>query len=187
MGDIYLFKEDLIKEENINGTNFIIKPLERQDFENNFSYVLSQLTTVGSLNNCSFKEQFDLMKEDGSYFIIVIKDKNSNNDIIGLGSILIERKFIHSTGLVGHIEDIVVDERYRGNRLGKIIIDQLVEIGHALGCYKIILDCSEKNVTFYNKCGFKKKEIQMVLYIDDNEENGISKFNQYQPKIRSRL
>eukprot|EP01095_Lingulamoeba_sp_RSL-Kostka_P015402 TRINITY_DN707_c0_g1_i2.p1 TRINITY_DN707_c0_g1~~TRINITY_DN707_c0_g1_i2.p1 ORF type:complete len:105 (+),score=13.02 TRINITY_DN707_c0_g1_i2:209-523(+) len=67
------------------------------------------------------------------------------------------------------------------------IIDQLVEIGHALGCYKIILDCSEKNVTFYNKCGFKKKEIQMVLYIDDNEENGISKFNQYQPKIRSRL
>ena len=32
-------------------------------------------------------------------------------------------------------------------------------------CYKIILDCAEKNEKFYEKCGFVKKEIQMALYL----------------------
>ena len=31
-----------------------------------------------------------------------------------------------------------------------------------MGCYKVILDCNEDNVTFYEKCGLIKKEIQMV-------------------------
>ena len=30
------------------------------------------------------------------------------------------------------------------------------------GCYKVILDCSDSNVKFYEKCGFQKKEVQMV-------------------------
>ena len=38
-----------------------------------------------------------------------------------------------------------------------------------LGCYKLILDCSESNVKFYEKCGFKRKEIQMARYFEHNE------------------
>lgn len=30
------------------------------------------------------------------------------------------------------------------------------------GCYKVILDCSEDNVPFYEKCGLTRKEVQMV-------------------------
>lgn len=30
------------------------------------------------------------------------------------------------------------------------------------GCYKLILDCAEHNVAFYEKCGLTRKEIQMV-------------------------
>jgi len=44
------------------------------------------------------------------------------------------------------------------------VISQLEHLGISLGCYKIILDCSEKNVPFYEKCGFKKKEVQMAFY-----------------------
>jgi len=44
------------------------------------------------------------------------------------------------------------------------VIEQLKHIGFAQGCYKIILDCNDKNVGFYQKCGFKQKEIQMALY-----------------------
>ncbi len=32
------------------------------------------------------------------------------------------------------------------------------------GCYKVILDCSEKNEGFYAKLGFQRKELQMALY-----------------------
>ena len=45
------------------------------------------------------------------------------------------------------------------------VIEQLVHLGKELGCYKVILDCSQKNVPFYEKCGFKVKEVQMAVYI----------------------
>ena len=44
------------------------------------------------------------------------------------------------------------------------IIDQLKHLAKRSGCYKVILDCAEKNVGFYEKLGFVKKEIQMALY-----------------------
>ena len=30
---------------------------------------------------------------------------------------------------------------------------------------QVILDCSEENQAFYAKCGFKRKEVQMALYL----------------------
>lgn len=51
------------------------------------------------------------------------------------------------------------------------IIEALTNIGRVEGCYKIILDCGEHNVQFYEKCGYKKKEVQMVQYL----HNTISK------------
>jgi glucosamine-phosphate N-acetyltransferase len=32
---------------------------------------------------------------------------------------MIEKKLIHGAGKVGHIEDVVVDETYRGKKLGQ--------------------------------------------------------------------
>lgn len=91
----------------------------------------------------------------------------------------------------GHIEDVVVDSTYRGKNFGLKcvglctflfsplcrLIEQLKHISFAKGCYKVILDCSQKvlralvlacsdeqNVPFYEKTGFKVKEVQMVLY-----------------------
>ncbi|MFS7921590.1 putative glucosamine-phosphate N-acetyltransferase transcription regulator GNAT family [Helianthus anomalus] len=49
-------------------------------------------------------------------------------------------------------------------QLGKKVVGFLVDHARLTGCYKVILDCSEDNRAFYEKCGFKKKEIQMVKY-----------------------
>lgn len=80
-----------------------------------------------------------------------------------------ERKYVHENGLVGHIEDIVVHKEYRKLNFGRYIIDQLKHIGEQVGCYKIILDCSEKNVPFYEKCGFEKKGYEMAWYIEKQQ------------------
>jgi glucosamine-phosphate N-acetyltransferase len=37
----------------------------------------------------------------------------------------------------------------------------LKELAVEKGCYKVILDCSDSNVSFYEKCGFSKTEIMM--------------------------
>jgi hypothetical protein len=35
-------------------------------------------------------------------------------------------------------------------------------VARGKGCYKVILDCADHNVAFYEKCGLTRKEIQMV-------------------------
>ena len=73
----------------------------------------------------------------------------------------------------------------QGRKLGLRIINALEAVGATQGCYKIILDCSKDNIrelaphmrpvfgdltsaAFYEKCGFKHKEFQMVRYMADS-------------------
>jgi glucosamine-phosphate N-acetyltransferase len=99
-----------------------------------------------------------------TYRHFVVVDTADHNSIVGAGTLFIELKFIHACGRVGHVEDVVVAERCRGRALGKVVVEALVEEAKRAGCYKIILDCAEKNVQFYERCGFSKKELQMVIY-----------------------
>lgn len=69
-----------------------------------------------------------------------------DGQLVAAGTIVLEHKFIRNAGIVGHIEDIVVSRELQGRKLGLRIIDALGEIGAATGCYKIILDCDQKNV-----------------------------------------
>ena len=83
--------------------------------------------------------------------------------VVATGNVIIERKVIHRGGLVGHIEDIAVAKDQQGKKLGLILIQHLSEVAKDAGCYKVILDCDEKNVGFYEKCGYKKAGVEMDL------------------------
>lgn len=80
---------------------------------------------------------------------------------------MMERKFIHNCGTLGHIEDIVVSDKERGKGLGKLLIEQLKYLALELGAYKITLDCDRKNEEFYAKSNFVTKGLQMVIYAKD--------------------
>ena len=73
---------------------------------------------------------------------------------------------IHNLGIVGHIEDIAVAKDQQGKKLGLKIIQALDFIAEKVGCYKIILDCSEANEGFYVKCGFKRAGLEMAHYYE---------------------
>jgi ribosomal protein S18 acetylase RimI-like enzyme len=82
------------------------------------------------------------------------------NTIIGVASIHIIYKLSRTLGL---IEDVAVDKDHRGKGIGKNLVEKLIEIGKQKNCDKIVLNTSEKNSKFYEKIGFKKNEIQMVI------------------------
>jgi ribosomal protein S18 acetylase RimI-like enzyme len=103
---------------------------------------------------------------NSDYFKLLVVVDTATSLVVGAGTLLIEPKFIHACGSVGHIEDIVVKQAYRGKSLGKLVVDKLVEEAKQAGCYKVILDCSEQNILFYERCGFKQKEIQMARYFE---------------------
>jgi hypothetical protein len=63
-----------------------------------------------------------------------------------VGSLFVERKFLRGLSLVGHIEDIAVDKKEQGRKVGLRIIQALVGISEGMGCYKTILNCSDKNI-----------------------------------------
>jgi len=150
---------------------FVVRPLHVDDYDKGFLNALGMLTVIGPLTKSQFVEQFTyLLKHNHEYFTIVIED-TKKNIIVGAGTILVERKFVHMNGLVGHIEDIVTHKEYRGMNLGLRVIETLKFIGKMTGCYKIILDCSNDNVKFYEKCGFKQKEVEMVLYLPENDKS----------------
>lgn len=44
------------------------------------------------------------------------------------------------------------------------MIEALVALSRQYGCYKVILDCSEENASFYEKCGLSRNGVQMVSW-----------------------
>ncbi len=115
--------------------------------------LLTQLTTVGNPQSID-SEVFD------NIFVYVL-----DNQIVGCATLLVEKKIIHQGGQVGHIEDVTVDNAHRKQGIGQKLIDHCVQLAQEKGCYKVILDCDEKNVEFYEKCGFKSHGICMRLDI----------------------
>ena len=110
----------------------------------------------------SFSRNFSITLNPG-----YLNDPNSRtmvicegNTIIGVASIHIIYKLSRTLGL---IEDVAVDKNHRGKGIGKSLVKKLIEIGKQKNCDKIVLNTSEKNSKFYEKIGFEKNEIQMVI------------------------
>ncbi|GLT94701.1 hypothetical protein SLE2022_124300 [Rubroshorea leprosula] len=144
--------------------SFRVRKLEISDKAKGFIDLLQQLSVCDSVSDKEFEDRFQELRSYGDDHLICVIEDDSSGKIVATGSLLIEKKFLRNCGKVGHIEDVVVDGSARGKQLGKKIIEFLTDHARAMGCYKVILDCSEDNRGFYEKCGFKKKEIQMAKY-----------------------
>jgi len=144
--------------------SFLIRKIKERDFENGFFETLSNLTVVGDISS-NDKLKSDIICKvlgDQNYIIIVAEDLESKK-VIGTATLLIEQKFIHNGGKVGHIEDVATRKGFEGMGVGRKIINELIEIANEYGCYKIILDCDANVVKFYEKLGFVKKAAMMRL------------------------
>ncbi|GJP29825.1 hypothetical protein CLOM_g7704 [Closterium sp. NIES-68] len=126
--------------------------------------LLSQLTSIGAVTEEQFKDQFALFSQRATDYHVMVIEDTVNSRVVATGTLLIELKFIHSCGEIGHIEDIVVHSSVRGKHLGQRIIQTLTDLAKKQGCYKVILDCDEKNVEFYKKCGYSVKNVGMAKY-----------------------
>lgn len=143
--------------------SFIIRELKEEDLSNGFVETLSNLSEVGKLSNDTIRKREILREIKDKNYRIVIAEDNQNHQIIGSATLLIEQKFIHNGGKAGHIEDVVTRKGYEGKGIGREILKELIKIAKDNECYKIILDCDEKLVKFYEKLGFKKHSIMMRL------------------------
>lgn len=70
---------------------YLMRPLQRGDFDLGFLDVLRVLTQVGDVSKPEFEKQFDAMKAGAStYHVLVILD--GEKKIVGTGALIVERK-----------------------------------------------------------------------------------------------
>jgi len=140
----------------------IIRELKKEDLWNGFLKSLDSLKLASDIDKPKADEVFEKINSNPDYIIAVAE---LDGKIIGSTTLLIESKFIHNGGLVGHIEDVVVDKGFQGKKIGEKIMKYLLLISKNRGCYKTILNCTDDVKPFYEKLGFRK--IASELRIDN--------------------
>ncbi len=132
--------------------NIVIRELQKEDLGNGFLTTLDSLRKTSNIEKNTANKIFDKIENNPDHIIVVAL---IDGKIVGSATLLLESKFIHDGGIVGHIEDVVVDKNFQGQRIGEKIIRYLLEFAKTKGCYKTILDCVDDVKPFYEKLGFK--------------------------------
>ena len=150
----------------VDGIEYINKELVGSDLEEDlggFLLALQNLSKTGDLSISRAKEiLYRINQQEGHVYVV----KTPRDEIIGTITLLIEQKFIHEGGLVGHIEDVAVRKGYEGKGIGGSLVRRALKEAKTFGCYKVILDCSDKNIPFYEKFGFRVEENEMRFNIE---------------------
>lgn len=160
MQEIYGFDHECSAEiqREIASEALIFRSLCEEDFDKGFAETLSAIRPV-NLPQDRIGEIFRERLGQGIHSY-VLEDAGR---IIATATMIIETKFYRSGGKVAHIEDVAVHPDCQRRGFGKMIMTYLKAEAIAQGCYKMILDCSSKNVPFYESNGFKQNEVQMRM------------------------
>ncbi len=140
------------KDLKVKMSEPIIRELRKEDLWNGFLTTLDSLRQASDIDKNKAEAIFEKINSNPDHIIAVAE---LDRKIVGATTLLIEPKFIHKGGLVGHIEDVVVDKDFQGQKIGEQIMKYLLEIAKNRGCYKTILDSTEEVKPFYEKLGFK--------------------------------
>ncbi len=63
--------------------------------------------------------------------------------------------------LMGHIEDVVTKKGYEGQGIGSSLVNVALKEGKEMGFREAILECSDKNIPFYEKNRFIRRNVEV--------------------------
>lgn len=86
---------------------------------------------------------------------------HEEDQVVGTATLIVEQKFIHRGGWVGHVEDVAVHRNHQKKGIGAALVRHAVEEARKLGCYKVILSCFEDRIPFYKGLGFHPHDVGM--------------------------
>jgi glucosamine-phosphate N-acetyltransferase len=138
-----------------------IRELRAADLGNGFLETIANLSDLEGLTVSEARAILRAMELTPLYHVLVAVTPDGG--VIGATTLLVEQKFIHRGGLVGHIEDVVVRKGYEGRGVGGSLVKKAVATAKELGCYKCILDCKSELVGFYEMLGLSKRDVGMRI------------------------
>jgi len=136
--------------------NYIIRQLTKDDY---IEYIglINKFRPIGiDITLEKYEEIYNEILKNSIIFII-----EYNNKLIATAKLIIEQKFIHKLAKYGYIEDVIVDENYRKQNIGKNIIKYIVDYCKTNNFFKITLSCNKSLINFYEKNNFEVYNIHM--------------------------
>jgi len=114
------------------------------------------------------KEKYDIFIDNvlGDYHQIIVLELESK--LIATGTLLIEEKLTYGGCKMGHIENILVDETYRGKGYGELLVKELLDKAKNIMCYRVDLNCNVELENFYRKNNFNASSISMSIFFKEN-------------------
>jgi glucosamine-phosphate N-acetyltransferase len=135
----------------------VVRRLRVSDYDHGFLETLSALRPT-EMSREQFATILHSLGDDCRVWVAEV-----DGAVAATTTLLIERKFIHAGGIVGHVEDVAVNRNFQGRGIGKLLMEQVIAEARAAGCYKVILDCSDRVCGFYQSLGFRPQEISMRI------------------------
>lgn len=135
-----------------------IRELEARDISRGFLATLNALSPAIDIDPNRTRKIFKDIKSNQNHIIVIAE---TDGQIVGTATLLIEPKFIHDGGMAGHIEDVAVRDGFRGCGIGRMLVKYLLRIAGDRGCYKTVLDCTEDVRPFYERLGLRQASCQM--------------------------
>lgn len=128
--------------------SYIIRLLEITDYMCYKNHIMSEF------NEEYFISFYKNMLQHNQHIVIAEKD----NNIIGSGTLLIENKLTYGGCKMAHIENILINESNRGQKIGIQIINKLIELSEIHKCYRIDLICADDLIKYYKKINFNTRD-----------------------------
>ena len=115
---------------------------------------LKALTAVSDISPEKRSQIAEVLAKPPHYIFLAEND----GVIIGTITLFAEQKIARGGRFCGHIEDVAVHADHQGKGIGSMLLTTAIEKARELKCYKVILDCSDANMSYYEKFGFTKVE-----------------------------
>ena len=127
--------------------------------------LLEQLRPISEIQPEWFEPDVDdAWTEFNSIGIVGLDGKK----VIAFGSIVVENKIRGYRSC--QLEDIVVDNEYRGKNIGLELMKYIDKKILKNGCYRATLFCREGLIPFYEKAGYKVNNVVMKKWFDITEQ-----------------
>jgi phosphinothricin acetyltransferase len=133
----------------------IIRHLELTDSEIEVSQLFSQLTGQNDSN-----VDIKALCESSTLCLVV----ENTGQIIGFGSLI--PYYLPTVGEIGRIEDVIIDENYRGQGLGRNLLNELIKLAKENNLLKLQLTSNPQRLAarnLYQDLGFKIKDTEVFV------------------------